>query len=188
MLLTKKFLSDLGIEADKIDQIIDAHTKDTDSLKSERDNYKADAEKLADVQKQLDEANKKVTENEDFKIQLETLKTEISAKETAEKKSNALKSLLKEKGYSDRGIDKITKYGGYLDEIELDENGSIRELDKLVKAVESEWSEYKPIESVSYTEPSTPPKDNTSGNSTKSEASQYAEAYYNRVYGEKKEA
>ena len=46
MAFTRKFLSALGIEADKVDQIIDAHTEVTDALKSERDKYKADAEKL----------------------------------------------------------------------------------------------------------------------------------------------
>ena len=35
----------MGIEADKIDEIIDAHTEVTTSLKQERDSYKADAEK-----------------------------------------------------------------------------------------------------------------------------------------------
>ena len=186
MSLTRKMLKAMGIEDDKIEQIIDAHTEVTDALKTERDNYKTEVEKLAEVQKKLDEANKKITESEDFKKQLEELRGEISAKETAEKKSGALRKLLKEKGYSDIGIDKITKYGGYLDRIELDENGNIQDSDKLVNAVEKDWSEYKPSETTAYTTPSTPPK-STSNTGTKSEVSQYAEAYYNRLYGAKKE-
>lgn len=186
MSLTRKFLSDLGVDAEKIEQIINAHTEVTDSLKTERDTYKTDAEKLAEVQKKLDVAEKKITESEDFRKQLEELRGEISAKETAEKKSGAFRKLLKEKGYSDKGIDKIAKYGGYLDGIELDENGSIKNVEKLVTSVESEWSEYKPSETTTYTTPSTPPK-STINTGTKSEVSQYAEAYYNKLYGAKKE-
>lgn len=186
MSLTRKFLSALGIEAEKIDQIIEAHTEVTDALKAERDSYKTDAEKLAEVQKKLDTTEKKLTESEDFKKQLEELRGEISAKETAEKKSGAFRKLLKEKGYSEKGIDKITKYGGYLDGIELDGNGSIKDSEKLVTSVESEWNEYKPSETTAYTTPSTPPKsDSHSGKNP--EISQYAEAYYNRLYGAKKE-
>lgn len=186
MSLTRKFLSALGIEAEKIDQIIEAHTEVTDALKTERDGYKKDAEKLAEVQKKLDETDKKLTESEDFKKQLEELRGEVSAKETAEKKSGAFRKLLKEKGYSEKGIDKITKYGGYLDGIELDGNDTVRDSDRLMTAIESEWSEYKPVETTTYAEPSRPPENNgISG--TKSEIAQYAEAYYNRLYGAKKE-
>lgn len=186
MSLTQKFLSDLGIEAEKIDQIIDAHTKVTNLLKTERDSYKDDAEKLVEVQKKLDTTEKKLTESENFKKQLEELRGKISAKETAEKKSGAFRKLLKEKGYSEKGIDKITKYGGYLDGIELDENGNVRDSEKLVTSVESEWSEYKPSETTEYTTPSTPPK-NDSNSGKNPEIAQYAEAYYNRLYGAKKE-
>lgn len=185
-MLTKTLLASWGIEDEKIEQIIDAHTEVTDALKTERDNYKADAEKLAEVQKKLDEANKKITESENFKKQLEELRGEISAKETAEKKSGAFRKLLQEKGYSDKGIDKIVKYGGYLDKLELDENDSIKNMEKLVTSVEKDWNEYKPSETTTYTTPSTPPK-STGNTGTKSEVSQYAEAYYNRLYGAKKE-
>ena len=58
MALTRKFLSALGIEADKVDEIINAHAETVNALKEERDNYKADAEKLPAVQKELDELKK----------------------------------------------------------------------------------------------------------------------------------
>ena len=48
---TRKFLSAMGIEADKVDEIINAHIEVIDGLKEERDNFKKDAEKIADVQK-----------------------------------------------------------------------------------------------------------------------------------------
>ena len=49
----------MGIEEEKIDQIIEAHTETVDALKESRDTYKADAEKLPNVQKELDELRAK---------------------------------------------------------------------------------------------------------------------------------
>ena len=55
MSLTRKMLKAMGIEEEKIDQIIEAHSETVDSLKADRDSYKEDAEKLKDVQKELDD-------------------------------------------------------------------------------------------------------------------------------------
>lgn len=193
MALTRKFLAALGIEADKIEQIIDSHTEVTEAIKAERDRYKADAEKITDIQKQLDEANKKLegADKDDYKGKYESekeahekLKNEISAKETAAKKSDALKALLKEKGYSEKGISKIAKYGGFLDGIEFDENGKIKNSDKLISDVESEWSEYKSSPSNFEYKPETPP--NNGGSSEKpSRAAEIAAAHHNKLYGSK---
>ena len=53
MALTRKFLTALGVDADKIDEIITAHTDTVEALKEERDKYKADAELLPNVQEEL---------------------------------------------------------------------------------------------------------------------------------------
>jgi hypothetical protein len=53
MSLTRKMLRAMGIEDEKIDEIITAHTETVDALKEQRDQYKADAEKLPNVQKEL---------------------------------------------------------------------------------------------------------------------------------------
>ncbi len=187
MSLTRKQLGEMGIDSDNIETIIKAHIEVTDALKKERDNYKAEAEKLADVQKKLDETEKKVTENEDFKKKFEELESKISAKETAEKKSGAFRKLLKERKYSDKGADKIIECGGYIDKIELDENNCIKNPDKLMIEVDSDWDVFKPSETITYATPSTPPK-NTVTTEKNSEVAQYAKSYYNRLYGEKKES
>ena len=43
MALTRKMLKAMGIEDEKIDQIIEAHTETTDALKQQRDEAKAEA-------------------------------------------------------------------------------------------------------------------------------------------------
>lgn len=171
MAFTRKFLSALGIESDKIDQIIDAHAEVTEALKAERDQYKSEAEKLPDVQKQLDDAQKKIAaaEKEDYKGKYESekaahdkLKTDVASKETLAKKESALKAALKDAGYSESGIAKIARYGGFTDAIELDSDGKIKDIDKLKSSIESEWGEYKGAVKKENAEPAKPPA-NTAG-------------------------
>lgn len=194
MAFTRKFLSALGIEADKIDQIIDAHSEVIEGVKAERDGYKADSDKLAEIQKQLDEANKRLeaSEKDDYKGKYkaekeahEKLKNDISAKETAAKKDGAFKDWLKENGFSEKGTAKIMKYGGFADKIELDENGKLSNGDKLMPDIESEWGEYKGEIKNNDFKPSNPPiGEKGQSNNQSSEAAKIAAAYHAKMYGE----
>lgn len=165
MAFTRKALKAMGLTDEQIDSLIELHTESTDAIKADRDKYKEEAEKLPDVQRQLNEATSKLeaAEKDDYKGKYESekaahdkLKAEIQTKETTSKKENALKSYLKEKGYSDNGISKITKYGDYIKDIELDEDGKIKDAEKLIGKVETEWSEYKPQAGVSNFKPNVP--------------------------------
>ena len=55
MALTRKLLKGMGLTDEQVDTIIEAHTDTVDGLKADVDKYKADAEKLPGVQKQLDD-------------------------------------------------------------------------------------------------------------------------------------
>ena len=118
MALTRKFLSALGIEADKVDEIISAHTETVNALKEQRDSYKDDAEKLADVQKELKDANKMLDDmkkeqsgDDKWKVKYDALKedfdnykNEQTAKETKAQKESALTAMLKEIGVAEKRI------------------------------------------------------------------------------------
>lgn len=165
MAFSRQTLKAMGFTDDQVQSLIDLHTEVTDNLKVEIKKYKEDAEKLSDVQRQLDEATSKLkaAEKDDYKGKYESekaahdkLKADIQTKETTSKKESALKSYLKEKGYSDNGITKITKYGDYIKDIELDEDGKIKDADKLIGKVETEWSEYKPQAGTSNFKPNVP--------------------------------
>lgn len=165
MAFTRKALKAMGLSDEQIDSLIELHTESTDAIKADRDKYKDDAEKLSDVQRQLEEAKSEIeaAKKDDYKGKYESekaahdkLKEDIKVKETTAKKSTALKAYLKEKGYSDNGITKITKYGDYIKDIELDEDGKIKDADKLIGKVEAEWSEYKPQAGTSTFKPNVP--------------------------------
>lgn len=165
MAFTRQTLKAMGFTDDQVQSLIDLHTEVTDNLKADIKKYKDDAEKLPDVQRQLDEAKSEIeaAKKDDYKGKYESekaahdkLKEDIKVKETTAKKSTALKAYLKEKGYSDNGITKITKYGDYIKDIELDEDGKIKDADKLIGKVETEWSEYKPQAGTSTFKPNVP--------------------------------
>ena len=59
MALTRKLLKGMGLTDEQVDTIIEAHTDTVDGLKSDISKYKADAEKLPNVQKELDDLKAK---------------------------------------------------------------------------------------------------------------------------------
>ena len=54
MALTRGLLKGMGLTDEQIGSIIEAHTETVEGLKTERDRYKTEAEKLPAVQKELD--------------------------------------------------------------------------------------------------------------------------------------
>ena len=61
MALTRRALKAMGIEDEKIDEIINMHTETVDGLKADVAKYKADAETLPGIQKQLEKATRRRT-------------------------------------------------------------------------------------------------------------------------------
>lgn len=148
MALTRKFLSALGIEADKVDEIIEAHTDTVNGLKAERDKYKEEAEKLPSIQKELDELKASNDGKDPYQEKFEALekeysdfKAEIEAKNAEAKKENALRQILKDLGISEKRIDTVIKVSD-INSIEFDDNGNVKDGEKLKEDLKSEWSDF----------------------------------------------
>lgn len=134
-----------------------------------------DSEEYKALQKKFD----------DEKAAHDKLKTEVATKETNGKKSDALKAMLKAAGYSEKGVDKIAKYGNYLDGVELDENGSIKNSDALIKTISGEWGEYIETKMATGAQTATPPTGYGTGANSKStgRAKLLAQQYQENNYG-----
>lgn len=170
MALTRKFLNAMGIEEDKIDQIIEAHSATVNALKEERDGYKDDALKLPEIQKELDEVKEgiKNQSKDAYKVKYEALKEEFEdyKKEIEEGKAratkeNAYRELLKKAGIAEKRIEAVLKVSN-VDEVELDKDGNIKKADELMESIKKEWSEFIVTKSVEGAETSKPPT-NTGG-------------------------
>lgn len=172
MALTRKFLAAMGIEAEKIDEIITAHTESLESIKADRDKYKADAAKLTTVQEELDKLKEAGGENpyekkyNDEHQKFEDFKKEVSAKELKAKKEAAYKEILKDAGVSEKGLAKVLKYTDW-DSVELDEEDKIKDAKKHIKDVKEEWSELIVKDSTKGADTSHPPKNGGSGTMTR---------------------
>jgi len=189
----------MGIDTDKIDEIITAHRETVDALKDERDGFKADAEKLADVQKDLDNANQKIAdlENEDgkdkwkvkydaLKDEYEDYKTSVEAEKTETKKTDAYRKLLKEVGVSEKRIDSVLRVTDMKD-LEFDEDGNLKDSDKLKSSIKDEWSDFIVTEKQKGADVNTPPEGAGAGTHTPSRAAMVAQKHYEFVYGKKAE-
>lgn len=179
MALTRKALATMGIEEDKIDQIIEMHTGVTTDLKTELDKYKAKADELESVQKELDELKETVAKNSDdpYKVKFEEIKEEfekykadVTAKETTAKKESAYKKLLIEAGVGEKYVNSLMKVSSdVIDGIELDEDGKVKDTDKLVEGVKENWADFIVEAKPKGTDTPTPPANNGGSGMTKAE-------------------
>lgn len=176
MALTRKMLKAMGIEDEKIDQIIEAHGETVDALKEQREQYKADADKLPEVQKQLDTAREQM-ENagkdpwkdkyDELKGDYDKYKADQDAKDTHRAKEAAYREVLKAAGIPDKRIAGIIKVSAEaIDALDLDDEGNAKDADKLVAAVKSEWEDFIPTTTEGGAPRHNPPA-NTNGGMTK---------------------
>ena len=178
MALTRKFLTALGIEAEKIDEIINAHSETVEGLKEERDTFKEKAEKYDKAQSDLEVANKKIDElskDDAYKLKYEALKEDfdeykknVETEKTNNSKTTAYKQLLKEIGISEKRIDAVTKLAE-LDKIKLDKDGKIEGSEDLKKSLSEEWADFIVKDGKEGAGISTPPENDGGVVKTKEE-------------------
>ena len=163
MAFTRKMLKAMGIEEEKIDQIIDAHSETVDALKADRDAYKEDAAKLAAVQKELDELKAKGDDGYKAKYEAEkaahdALKADIAAKETKKAKTDAYRELLKGANIDEKRIATILRAEApTIDKIELDADGKIKNAEQYTESIKSDWADFVVTQSAKGTNTATPP-------------------------------
>lgn len=161
MALTRKLLKGMGLTDEQVDTIIEAHTDTVDGLKADVSKYKTDAEKLSDVQKELDDLKAKGDDgwkekHDKLKGEFDQYKTDVQAKETHSKKVEAYKAILKDANLSDKGIEKAIKYAEW-DKIELEADGKLKGASDHIKAAKEEWAEYVTTTTTTGAKTSTPP-------------------------------
>ena len=161
MSLTRKMLKAMGIEEEKIEQIIEAHTETVDALKA----YKEDADKLKDVQKELDDLKaagdggykeKYETEHQAF----EDYKNEVETQKLNGTKEQAFRSVLKELGIADKRIDSIVRVTKFED-MELD-GDKLKDVETLKTNLQTEWADFIPTTQTTGVNTSNPPKTSNS--------------------------
>lgn len=175
MSLTRKMLKAMGIDDDKTEQIIEAHTETVSAIKAERDDFKVKAEKLDDVQRELDKIKER-GEKDPYKVRYEALKEEfdnykkeVTEKETTATKNAAYRALLKEAGVNEKRIDAVLKVSADSIKGLVLKDGEIENKAELIKKVQSDWSDFIVTTETKGAVTATPPRAKT-GTSTMTKA------------------
>lgn len=126
MALTRKLLKGMGLTDEQVDTIIEAHGDTVDGLKEDIKRYKADAEKLPGVQKELDDLKK--DNGDDFKARYEKERQDFQAyrdgiakKEAAAAKEKAARAYFESKGIPAKSMGLVIRGAkGEIESLELD--------------------------------------------------------------------
>lgn len=168
MALTRKLLKGMNLTDEQIDSVIDAHAETVEGLKQQIEALKGDADKLKDVQKELDglKGGKDwKAEHDKVKKAFDDYKAEVTGKEQLAAKHTAYRKMLEAENipakFHDRII-KLTDFGG----IEMDGDG-IKDADKVKAAIKSDWGEYVATQETRGANVATPP---SGGKATRSKA------------------
>lgn len=167
-------------------QLVALHLGVVDPLKDDVTRYKADAEKLPGVQKELDDLKTKGDGGYKAKYEAEhkafvEYKANVDAEKTTAAKEKALSDVLLKIGISEKRISsvaRLAKGDGLLDNLELDEKGAIKDSDKLETSLKKSYSDYIVTTSTQGANTPNPPAGNGGGGIT-------AEAFKKMGYAER---
>jgi predicted nuclease with TOPRIM domain len=153
-------LKGMGLTEEQVDSIIEEHTSVTDALKEQAQKYKADAEKLPAIQKELDDLKAGGDDWEDkYNAEhkaFEDYKKDIESKAELSNTKDAYKALLKSQDISEKRIDTILKLTDF-SEIKLTKDGKIANEEKVIDKIKEDWSDLIGKKSESGASVDTPP-------------------------------
>ena len=193
MALSRRMLSAMGLEADKIEQIIEAHTETVTGLKQQnaelsdqlakaKETGSADSDKWKEVQDKYDalvkqvEADNKAREGKDYdalKKEYEDYKAEVQEKAVKSAKEKAVRGLLSDMNMSDKGIYMFMEYGYPKISVELDEDGKPKNATAIRQVVKKDFGEYIPKIETKGADTKQPPTDGKGGASALTKADIY---------------
>ena len=162
MALTRKLLKGMGLTDEQVDTIIEAHGDTVDGLKNDIQRYKADAEKLPGVQKELDDLKK--DNGNDFKARYEkerqdfqAYKDGIAKKEAAAAKEKAARAYFESKGIPAKSMGLVIRGAkGEIESLELD-GEKIKDASALDSLLDGDYKGLIGKEKKSGTATETPP-------------------------------
>lgn len=147
---TRKWLEALGIEADKIDVLVEAHSDAMKAVMDERDEWQKKYEGL-DTSKDW----KQLYTDEHKK--LSDLEAANQKRDTRTAKEAALRAVYKDAGIADKYVNSLLRIADF-DKIELDKDGKAKDHAKLVEEAKTENADFIPqVQVIGGQKTPTPP-------------------------------
>ena len=161
MALTRKMLKAMGIEDEKIEQIIEEHAETVDALKQQRDEYKAKAEAKATTStepkpKDPEPGDEYKAKYDAEKKAFEDYKANIAAEKAEADKRAKYRELIVKAGVDSKRVDSVLKVSD-LSEIKV-KDGAIEGADDLVKSIKEDWADFIPTTQKVGANAPNPPK------------------------------
>ena len=164
--------------------VVDAMKDEAETLKAERDKYKAEAEKLPGVQKELDD----IKGGEDFKAKYEkerddfaAYKKQVAQEAETEKIKAAYRKLLIDEKINEKRLDAVMRTTDF-SKMKLDKDGNLADVDGLKKTIDDEWAEFKVKTTERGAKVDNPPETDNGGKPT-SRAAELAAKFHQEKYG-----
>lgn len=174
MALTRKLLKGMGLTDEQVETIIEAHTDTVDGLKADAAKYKADADALPKVQRELDTLKAAgdggwQEKYEKVKKDLDDYKAEVSIKEAKAAKEKAVRAYYESKGITGKSLDiAIRGSGAEIDALEMD-GDKIKDTSALDELVNGTFSGLVSTTTTKGADTATPPTTTGGGGITKAE-------------------
>lgn len=160
MAFTRSFLNATGLTEEQVKAVMEEHVSVTDALKADRDKWKAEAEKLPGVQKELDD----LKGGEDWKQKFEDehkafedFKAKMAQDAEAAKVRAAYRKLLIEEKIGEKWLDRVMESADFSG-MKLDKDGNLIDTDKLKEALDKKWGDVKTTVTTQGAKVENPPK------------------------------
>ena len=173
MAFTRTWLKSVTKDDEMVNAIMEEHVNVVDGLKQKMESLKAEADKAADLQKQLEGLQGGENWQEKFEKEhqaFEDFKKQTASDAEAAKVKAAYRKLLAGEGISEKRLDSIIKVTDF-SKMKLDKEGNLNDADELKKAINSEWAEFKTTVTERGATVETPPQ---VGKATKTKSEIYA--------------
>ena len=165
MALTRKSLKAMGLTDEQVDSIIEMHTDTVDGMKEQINTYKADAEKLPNVQKELDDLKamgdggyKEKYEKEHKAF--EDYKADVTAKESKAAKEKAVRAYFESKNITGSNLDLAMRGCGEEMAALVMDGDKIKDTTSLDALVDGTYKALVSTEHMQGANPATPPTNN----------------------------
>ena len=165
MALTRKSLKAMGLTDEQVDSIIEMHSETVDGLKEQVNTYKADAEKLPNVQKELDDLKamgdggyKEKYEKEHKAF--EDYKADVTAKESKAAKEKAVRAYFESKNITGSNLDLAMRGCGEEMAALVMDGDKIKDTTSLDALIDGAYKPLVYTEHMQGANPATPPTNN----------------------------
>lgn len=171
--MKQEFLKELGLADDVIAKIQAESGKEITALKSTADEWKSKHDNAQAELKKFDKGGEKYIDTAEIEA-LRKFKIDTETAQVRSKKESAVMSLLKDNKVSEKALKLLLK-GVELDKIELSDDGKVKDADKIIAPIKTEYADFFVTEQPGGANPANPAPNTNTGNGEVSLKSAVAE-------------